>query len=213
MCWRRHGPGSQRRSRRPGQRRSSWSIASSTVAASISTWRGRSWNSGVSVLGSERSAISVDLRDLDRPDRRQVAGDLRPRVALVGAREELAGARAEVEAGLVGAIERQRRAEDAEVRVILRQTVREALPALAGVAGAPDGSFAVGHAARVAGVERDDVERVAIVRMGGCGEAELGRQPVANLGPRAAGVVAPVHADVVLLVEAARVGRRGRELV
>ena len=64
-----------------------------------------------------------------------------------------------------------------------------------------------GHAARVPGVERDHVERVAVVRVDGGGEAELARQPVGDLGPGVAGVVAAVHADVVLLVEAVAVAR------
>ena len=78
----------------------------------------------------------------------------------------------------------------------------EPVPARAGVLRAPHGGLPVGHAAPVAGVERDDVEAVAVVGMRGGGEAELGRQPVGDLGPRLPGVVAAVHADVVLLVQA-----------
>ena len=62
--------------------------------------------------------------------------------------------------------------------------VVEPAPARAGVLRAPDGRVALGHAAPVAGVERDDVEAVAVVRMRGGREAELGRQAVGDLRPR-----------------------------
>ena len=89
----------------------------------------------------------------------------------------------------------------------------EPAPARAGVLRAPDGRLAVGHPAPVPGVERDDVEAVAVVRVRGGGEAELGRQAVGDLDPGLPGVVAAVHADVVLLVQAVVVDRRHHELV
>ncbi len=49
--------------------------------------------------------------------------------------------------------------------------------------------------------------------MRGRGEAELGRQPLGDLRPALACVVAPVHPDVVLLVHAVAVDRRADELV
>ena len=51
------------------------------------------------------------------------------------------------------------------------------------------------------------------MRMRGGGEAELARQALGDLGPRLAPVVAPVDADVVLLVHPVAVGRRADELV
>ena len=95
----------------------------------------------------------------------------------------------------------------------VRQALVEAAPARAGVLRAPHGRAALGHHAPVARVERDHVEAVAIVRMRGGGEAELGRQAVGDLVPRLPGVVAAVHADVVLLVQAVVVARRHHELV
>ena len=97
-------------------------------------------------------------RDLDRRDGGQVARDLVPALALVGAREHLAGARAEVEAGHVERVDRDALAQHAEMRVALRQAAVEPLPARARVARAPDGRLAVGHAAPVPRVERDHVE-------------------------------------------------------
>src|SRR5207248_10202840 len=49
---------------------------------------------------------SVDDGDLDRGDRRQVVGDLAPALTLVGAREHLARARSEVEAGHLVRVDR-----------------------------------------------------------------------------------------------------------
>ncbi len=63
------------------------------------------------------------------------------------------------------------------------------------------------------GVERDDVERVAIVWMRCRGESELRGQAFGDLRPRLARVVAAVHADVVLLVHAAVIDGRAHELV
>jgi hypothetical protein len=59
----------------------------------------------------------------------------------------------------------------------------------------------------VARVERDHVEAVAVVRVRRGDEAEVGRQAVGDLGPGVAAVVASVHAAVVLLEVARRVGR------
>ncbi len=95
----------------------------------------------------------------------------------------------------------------------VRQALVEPTPARAGVLRAPDGCAAVGHRAPVARIERDHVEAVAIVGMRGGREAELGRQAVRDLVPRLPRVVAAVHADVVLLVEAVVVARRHHELV
>src|SRR5581483_5602604 len=167
------------------------------------------------VPGTRTSAISVllvDDRDVDGGDRRQVARDLRPRLALVGAREDLAGARAEVDAGDVVRVHRHPLPENAEVRVHLRQPVPQRLPARAGVARAPDGRLAVVHRPAVAAVDRDDVERLGVVRMDGGGEAEVARQSLRDLRPRLSRVVGAVHADMVLLVHPLRV-RGADELV
>jgi 7-cyano-7-deazaguanine reductase len=61
MCFRRTGPGSQSRSRRPGHCSSRRSIASPTVAASTSTRRVRPTKSGGSVVGRCRSAIGYAI--------------------------------------------------------------------------------------------------------------------------------------------------------
>src|SRR3954454_24670833 len=99
------------------------------------------------------------------------------------------------------------------MRVPLWQTALEALPARAAIGRAPDGGATLRHAAGVPRVERDDIEAVAIVRMHGRREAEVARKALRDLGPGLAGVVAPVHAAVVLLVEALSVRRRHHELV
>src|SRR5262249_9138339 len=136
---------------------------------------------------------------LDRGDPRQVAGDLVPALAFVHARVDLPGARPEVEAGRVLAVDRHSAAQDSEVRILLWQALGELLPARAGVPCPPDRSLPVGHRAPAPGIERDGVEGVLVVRVDGGGEAELARQPVADLRPRLRAVVAAVHADMVLL--------------
>ena len=73
-------------------------------------------------MASRRTATSTDEIG------GQVARDLAPAVALVGAREHLAGARAEVEAGRVERVDRHPLAQHAEVRVLLREAVVEPLP-------------------------------------------------------------------------------------
>src|SRR5207248_9987915 len=62
-------------------------------------------------------------------------------------------------------------------------------------------------------VERDHVERVALVRVHRGREAELARQAVGDLEPRLAAVVAAMDADVVLLVHARGVRGRAHEPV
>src|SRR2546430_12929872 len=207
MWLRSAGPSPTRRSRSPGQRCSSSSMAPSTLAASASTWRVSPGKSGGRVPGSRRSATSVEHHHVDRGDRRQIAGDLAPCLSLVGACEHLAGARAEVDARDVVLVDRHALAQNPEVRVLLRQPLPHVLPARAAVARAPDGRLAVVHDAAVPAVDRDDVERLAVVRVRRRGEAEVAGQPLGDLVPRLAGVVGAVHADVVLLVHALRVGR------
>src|SRR5947208_12667250 len=207
MCDRRLGPSPTSRSRSPGHRASRESIAASTVGASTATRRGRPGKSGVNVPGSLTSATSVEHGHVDRGDRGQVARDLAPRLALVRAGEDLARARAEVDAGGVVRVHRHRLPQDAEVRVRLRQPLPQVLPARAAVTRAPDCRLAVVHDAAVAAVDRNDVERLAVVRVRRRGEAEVARQALGDLVPRLAGVVGAVHADVVLLVHALRVGR------
>src|SRR4051812_1030896 len=207
MWLRSAGPSPTRRSRRPGQRCSSSSMAPSTLAASTSTWRVSPGKSGVRVPGSRRSATSVEHHHVDGGDRRQIVGDLAPCLSLVGACEHLAGARAEVDARDVVLVDRHALAQAPEVRVLLRQPLPHVLPARAAVARAPDGRLAVVHDAAVAAVDRDDVEGLAVVRVRRRREPEVTRQPFGDLVPRLAGIVGAVHAYVVLLVHALRVGR------
>src|SRR6476646_10964067 len=115
------GPSATSRSRRPGQSDSSRSIASSTVEASTSTCRDSPGKSGVSVPGRRTSVTSVEHHDVDRGDPGQVARDLVPRLALVRAREDLTGARAEVETWDVVRVDDHRLPEHADVRILLWQ--------------------------------------------------------------------------------------------
>src|SRR6185312_16867895 len=76
-------------------------------------------------------------------DAREEPADLAPAPAGVDAREQLAGARAEVEAWIVLLVDRHAVAQHADVGVLARQPVRELLPAGAGVARAPDRGLAI----------------------------------------------------------------------
>src|SRR4051812_23151183 len=183
MWLRRLGPSATRRSRRPGHCCSSSSMAPSTFSASTSTRRVSPGKSGVRVPGRRRSATSVDDRHVDRRDRGQIARDLAPGLALVRAREDLPGARAEVDAGTVVLVDRHPLAQDAEVGILLRQSLAHVLPARASVTRAPDGRLAVVHDAAVAAVDRDDVEGLAIVRVCGGREPEVARQALGDLVP------------------------------
>src|SRR6476659_10759582 len=139
------GPSATSRSRRPGQYDSSRSIASIAVVASTSTCRVRPGKSGVSVPGRRTSVTSVQHGHVDRGDPGEIAGDLVPRIALVRAREHLAGARAEVEAGDVVRVDYHRLPEHAEVGVLLREPLPHRLPTRAGVTRAVDRRLAVVH--------------------------------------------------------------------
>ena len=97
--------------------------------------------------------------------------------------------------------------------MLLRKPVGQLTPALAAVARLPNSSSPFRHAAGVARVERDHVERVAVVWMRGGREAELARQAIRDLGPRMPAVIAAVHAHVILLVHPVWVGRRADEAV
>src|ERR1700749_1940601 len=131
------GPSATSRSRSPGPCASGESIAASTVAPSPSTRRGSPGKSGVSVPGSLTSATSAEHRHVDRGNSRQVARNLAPCLALVGAREQLPCARAEVDAGDVVRVDRHPLAQHAEMRILLRQALAHVLPAGTAVAGAP----------------------------------------------------------------------------
>src|SRR2546423_9015572 len=196
------GPSATRRSRRPGQRPSRSAMAPSTVAASTSTWRVNPGKRGVSVPGRRTSATAPSVEDgnVHRRDRGEVVRDLAPGVALVGAREHLARARAEVDARDVVRVDRHPLPQNADARILLRKSPARVLPARAAVAGAPDVGLAVVHRAVVAAVHRDDIERLAVVRMSGCSKAEVARQAFRDLAPRLLGFVREVHSDLVLLM-------------
>ena len=199
----------------PGQRSSRRSIASSTVAASTSSAAGQ--------VGEQRRQRGGQVeighgycehRDLDRRDAR--AGSSRSRSSSRPRRRSRTPGRCWCRS-------RGRARRGASIAIPSRSTPRCAFRCgrpsssrrqrRAGVARAPDGGVPVRHAAGVAGVERDHVEAVAVVRVRRGGEAEVARQPLGDLDPRAAAVVAAVHAAVVLLVQALVVGRRHHELV
>jgi hypothetical protein len=62
-------------------------------------------------------------------------------------------------------------------------------------------------------IERNDVERVAVVWMRCRGESKLRGQAFSDLGPGLTCIVAAMHADMVLLVHAVPVNRGAHELV
>jgi len=150
---------------------------------------------------------AISRRSRPRPTRSR-AGSSRSRsnFPVIRTRVHLAGARAEVVAGRVVPVARHSVAQDAEVRVLLREAVRETLPARARVLRPPHRRLTVGHRAAMARIERDDMEGVAVVGMGCSGKPELRRQPFGDLRPRRAGIVRAMHADVVLLVHPLRIG-------
>ena len=146
--------------------------------------------------------------------RGQVAGDLAPALALVVAREHLARARAEVEAGDVERVDRHALAQHAEKRVVLGQAAVELPPRRAAVARPPDGGVAR-RACSARGPDRAGSRRSSRGRADARrrrSRSRVGSPSVISV-PRLAAVVAAVHADVVLLVEAIVVDGRHHELV
>src|SRR3990172_3242080 len=89
----------------------------------------------VAASGSEHGAA-------DGQDRRKDAGESLPVVAAVAAGEDLAVAGADVDALGVEAVRIEALAVDALVVVRARKSLREPLPAVAGVSGAVDGELA-----------------------------------------------------------------------
>src|SRR5918993_3700792 len=141
---------------------------------------------------------------LDADHRRQPLGQGLPALPLVGGAEQLPGAGPEVEAGRVEPVAGEAVAEHGQPGVPLRQPGGQRLPGAAGVPGPVDPGLAVGRAAELVGVQRDDPGGVGVGRVGDHGEAEVARHPVGHVLPVVAPVVAAVQAPVVLEVQAVR---------
>src|SRR6185437_9681626 len=182
LMWRRmRGVESQRRSRNPGQRASSPSIASPTVAAASSTRRGQPGKSRSSSGGrwtATAGVSGIDDQRLDRRDAREILRDHLPALAFIGAREECAAAGAEIDAGGLERIARHRLAEHADIGMLLWQALAQRDPALPAVAGAPHRRLRVRHiAAGDVAIERQEKKRAGFARMGCRGKAEARGQP------------------------------------
>ena len=124
------GPGTHSRSRRPGpalvelldRLRHAGRVDVEPARQVAEERQQRRWEVDV----GHRISSNSNERDLDRRDGGEVARDLAPALALVGAREDLARAGAEVQARHVVGVDREPLTQDAEVRVALRQALGRA---------------------------------------------------------------------------------------
>src|SRR6266516_793155 len=123
----------------------------------------------------------------------------RPRTPGIGAPEHLAAGRAEPEPELRAlTVTPERLAEDREPRVVRRQTLATRRPRSARVACLEDADLPFGgHSVRI-GRKRDHERAVGVCRVDREREAESAREPLGDLVPAGAGVVAAVHAPVEL---------------
>src|SRR2546425_618749 len=120
-----------------------------------------------------------DHRDLDAVDRRERVEQAVPLLAAVATDPELARGGAEVERGRLQLVDGHRVAQDRVVGILLREAAGKTLPGAAAVLAAPHGRGAVRTGARHRH-ERQDVDRVGVVRMNDDREAEVGRQPLGD---------------------------------
>src|SRR5699024_1081924 len=104
----------------------------------------------------------------------QVGGHLRPLAAGVGGGVDVAGAGAEVETGVGGAVGARAVAEHDPVIGVLRQPLDGGLPALAGVVGAVHGQAVAGRQVDLLADHGEHVARARVVRVGDEGEPEVG---------------------------------------
>src|SRR5918998_997343 len=141
---------------------------------------------------------------LDADHRGEPLGKGLPALPLVGGGEQLPGAGPEVEAGRVEPVAGEAVAEHGQPGVALGQPGGQRLPGVAGVPGPVDAGLAVGGAAELVGVQRDDPGGVGVAGVGDHGEAEVARHPVGHVLPVVAAVVAAVQAPVVLEVQPVR---------
>src|SRR6266508_5281453 len=142
------GVESQTRSRIPGQRDSSASITSPTVVADSSTRLAEPGNRFTRAVGrvtTTGDSLALNDQRLHRIDRGQVLGDAAPAVALVGAGEQRARIRAEVDPGRIEPIGGHDLAQHTEERVFLGQTLPQRLPLVAAVPSPPHGGLPVGY--------------------------------------------------------------------
>src|SRR5687768_12203787 len=93
---------------------------------------------------------------LDADHRRQPLRESLPALPLVGGGEQLPGAGPEVEAGRVEPVGGEAVAEHGQPGVALGQPAGQRLPGAAGVPGPVHPGLAVGGAAELVGVQRDD---------------------------------------------------------
>ena len=84
----------------------------------------------------------------------------------------------------------------------MRQAAHERFPRAATVARAIDAKAAVAGAAKLIGLDGDDVDAVRISGMNNHGEAEVGRHAVADVFPVFGVIVGAIKAPVILQEEA-----------
>ena len=202
--------------RSPGQRASSSSITSPTVAPvdgrpALDPRDERRQRAGQ----DDGGASGQDDDRLDRPDRRQRRDDRVPALAAVGAPEELSGARPEVDPDRVELVAGHRLAEH-------RRGGRRCWgsPAAPRIQWSPaswvrqTAALPVGHEPALLGRgQRDHPGRQRVARVGDHREAELARQAGRDVLPGQPAVRRAVLAAVVLLVEPLRVAGGHDQLV
>src|SRR5918992_1686516 len=207
LTWRRRTPRSSRtRWPTPG---CSWPRAARTLPTVVPATSTRRRPAAWPERAAGRWIVGIDHPSghhggLDADHRRQPLGQGLPALPLVGGAEQLPGAGPEVEAGRVEPVAGEAVAEHGEPGAAPRQPAGLRLPGAAGVPGPVDPGLAVGRAAELVGVQRDDPGGVGVGRVSDHGEAEVARHPVGHVLPVVAPVVAAVEAPVVLEVEAVR---------
>ena len=147
-------------------------------------------------------------------NRRQVARNALPGLALVAACIDRAVARAEIDAGGIERIGCQGLTHHTEICAGLRQPRTTVSPMRPAIARAPDGHACVWRIAALGvTVERQEEQRVGVTGMGDNRKAKARRETVLDAAPGRAAVVAAVHAAMVLLVEAVGTARRERQVM
>src|SRR5437870_3419405 len=116
-------------------------------------------------------------RDANRRDRRKMVEHDGPRLAAVGGAEHLAGFRAEVEPERIAAVVAERLAQDREVRVPLRESVRQRAPRPAAIARLVHANLALWCDAVEVRRERDHERAIRIAGVDHEREPEVARQP------------------------------------
>lgn len=161
----------------------------------------------LSPLSDSLLPLNLYNRGFYRLDGRQEIRQQFPGISGVAGVEDLSRIRAEINAGIFEGIRRHRFPQNIHIGAF-GQSIRQAMPGIAGIAAAPHSEFSIYTYVEFIAFLRDHIDRFWVGGMDRDRESEAGWQfALADVNPVLAGIVAAINSAVILLIEHVWIGR------